>query len=158
MVILLLSCIYGNGNCMLLQLLVDQWCPAWQPRHSSCTAVVRDRHRLSLCCQALWLDGIKGSIINETMKVTMLRTVLLTASIHVGGRLITTTCSSHEYHGNLASTCSVLLVQQLAGGWHFRPHVRRAIWVTESPAYNPNPINPRLTLNLTLQSLLTLPY
>jgi len=24
--------------------------------HSSCTAVVRDRRRLSLCCRALWLD------------------------------------------------------------------------------------------------------
>jgi len=34
-------------------------CPAWQPRHSSCTAVVRDRRRLSLCCRALWLDRIK---------------------------------------------------------------------------------------------------
>ena len=35
----------------------------YMPRHSSCTAVVRDRRRLSLCCRALWLDWNKGSII-----------------------------------------------------------------------------------------------
>ena len=28
-------------------------CPAWQPRPSLCTAVVRDRRRPSLCCRAL---------------------------------------------------------------------------------------------------------
>ena len=38
-------------------------CPAWQPRHSSCTAVVRDRRRPSLCCRALWLDELKEVLL-----------------------------------------------------------------------------------------------
>ena len=38
-------------------------CPAWQPRPSLCTAVVRDRRRPSLWCQALWLDWIKGILL-----------------------------------------------------------------------------------------------
>ena len=74
----------------------DIGCPARQPRHSSCTAVVRDRRRLSLCCRALWLDRIKGSIIIIIIIIIILINVGVGVRVGVGPVEFQLNRTSHE--------------------------------------------------------------